>query len=105
MDTSRYGNELGERAEEQIAALRKEVSRLSDTLSRRGGHFLDDAADSTSHFYDQARRRGARAMRMAGRQANAASDLARENPLASFAIVVGVGLLALALLSRRDEYR
>ncbi|MGE0213907.1 MAG: hypothetical protein AB7S41_19635 [Parvibaculaceae bacterium] len=105
MDASRYGSELGERAEEQIAALRKEVRRLSEALSDRGGGFLDDAAESASRAYDEMRRSGAKAMRVAGRQASAASDLARDNPVASLAIVVGIGLLAMALLARRDEYR
>lgn len=104
MDASRYGTELSERAEEQIAALRKEIRRLSETISGRGG-FLDEAAESASRAYDEMRRSGARAMRVAGRQASAASDLARDNPVASLAIVVGIGLLAMALLARRDDYR
>ncbi len=100
-ETTKLREEISETLEEQIAALRKEVAKLTKSLARRGTEVLDDASDEASHLYEQMKSSGSRAVRAAGRQAHTVSDTARANPLTSVAVVVGIGLLVAALLARR----
>jgi ElaB/YqjD/DUF883 family membrane-anchored ribosome-binding protein len=69
-------------AEAQIAALRKEISKISASLSDMG-----------SERFDEVRR-------VATRQARHAAATAKENPVATLAIVAGAALL-IGLFSRR----
>jgi len=87
--------------ENQIAELRNEIAEISGMLSRQGFHVLDSARDTASDVYDLLRTKGAKAAHVAGRQVHYVADTARERPVASIVILVGVGLIIGGLLARR----
>ncbi|MBB2973436.1 hypothetical protein [Mesorhizobium sp. RMAD-H1] len=91
----------GKDLENQIAELRREVAEISETLSGQGFHILDSARDTASDVYDLIRTKGARAARLAGKQAHYVADTARERPVTSVAVLVGIGLIIGGLLARR----
>lgn len=76
---------------EQIAAMRKEVARLSASASKHGGRFFDTASDEASELYAQ----GQRAARMLSAQA-------RERPGTTVLVAAGaIALLGMLLASSR----
>ena len=79
---SRNADDIQGDVEAQIAALRKEISKISASLSDLGSERFDDMKRSAS------------------RQARYAADTAKENPVATVAIIAAAVLL-LGLFSRR----
>jgi ElaB/YqjD/DUF883 family membrane-anchored ribosome-binding protein len=79
---SRNTDDIQGDVEAQIAALRKEISKLSANLSDLGSERFDEMK------------------RVASRQARYAADTAKENPVATVAIIAAAVLL-LGLFSRR----
>jgi ElaB/YqjD/DUF883 family membrane-anchored ribosome-binding protein len=79
--------------ENQIAALRKQLSTISKSLSDRGYDLLDDGGSA----YEAMKKNSQKAARFVGDEAQFVAEKARENPLATVAIisaVAGIGLLA-----------
>ncbi|UXN63702.1 MULTISPECIES: hypothetical protein [Phyllobacterium] len=79
---SKNADEIQGDVEAQIAALRKEISKITASLSDLSGERFDDMK------------------RVATRQARYAADTAKENPVATLALVAGAALL-IGLFSRR----
>jgi ElaB/YqjD/DUF883 family membrane-anchored ribosome-binding protein len=79
---SRNTEDIQGDVEAQIAALRREISKLSNSLS-----------DLSSERFDDIKR-------TASRQARYAADTAKENPVATVALVAAAALL-IGLFSRR----
>ncbi|TXR48965.1 hypothetical protein [Phyllobacterium endophyticum] len=79
---SRNTDDIQGDVEAQIAALRREISKLSASLS-----------DLSSERFDDIKR-------TASRQARYAADTAKENPVATVALVAAAALL-IGLFSRR----
>lgn len=79
--------------EKQIAELRKEISKINKSISARGAEMLDDASEQASDFYDTAAARASRTAQQLRTQAQAVSDVARENPGTTTAVVGVIGLL------------
>jgi ElaB/YqjD/DUF883 family membrane-anchored ribosome-binding protein len=79
---SRNADDIQGDVEAQIAALRKEISKISASLSDLGSERFDEMKRSAS------------------RQARYAADTAKENPVATVAIIAAAALL-LGLFSRR----
>lgn len=79
--------------ESQIAALRKELSGITQSLSDQGYDLLDQA----NATYHSVRRHGRKAVRFVGDEAQLVADKAKENPLITVAVIsaiAGIGLLA-----------
>lgn len=87
---------------EQIAALRKEISAISDAVSDYGGHQLDDMQHNAVALAREVRHQGAAVAKQVGRQASVASRAAQENPVP---VIVALGTIALlsALIFARDQ--
>ena len=81
---SKNADDLQGDVEAQVAALRKEISKISASLSDLGGERFDEVR------------------RVAARQAKYAASTARENPMTTIAIIAGA-ILLLGLLSSRRE--
>ncbi|WP_214470671.1 hypothetical protein [Mesorhizobium sp. dw_380] len=79
--------------EKQIAGLRKEISKINESIAARGAEMLDDASEQASDFYDTASVRATRTAQQLRSQAQAVSDVARENPGTMTAVVGVIGLL------------
>jgi ElaB/YqjD/DUF883 family membrane-anchored ribosome-binding protein len=79
--------------EKQIAELRKEITKINKSISARGAEMLDDASEQASEFYDTAATRASRTAQQLRSQANAVSEVARENPGTTTAVVGVIGLL------------
>lgn len=79
---SKSSDDIQGDVEAQIAALRKEISNISASLSDLGSERFDEVK------------------RVATRQARYAANTAKENPVATLAIVAGAALL-IGLFSRR----
>jgi chorismate mutase len=79
---SKNADDIQGDVEAQIAALRKEISKISASLSDLSGERFEEMK------------------RVASRQARHAADTAKENPIATLAIVAGAALL-IGLFSRR----
>ncbi|QKD06459.1 hypothetical protein [Mesorhizobium loti] len=79
--------------EKQIAELRKEITKINKSISARGAELLDDASEQASDFYDSAAARASRTAQQLRSQAQAVSDVARENPGTTTAVVGVIGLL------------
>lgn len=97
---SKLRNDAEKTFEDQIAELKSEMATVTKKLSEQGSALYDDARDSASDTYETLRKRGRFAAREVRHQAQAVSETARENPLATAAVVAGIGLV-LALLARR----
>ncbi len=87
---------------EQIAALRKEISAISDAVSDYGGHQLDDMQHNAVALAREVRHQGAAVAKQVGRQASVASRAVQENPVP---VIVALGTIALlsALIFARDQ--
>lgn len=79
---SKNADDVQSDVEAQIAALRKEISKISASLSDLGSEHFDEVK------------------RVATKQARYAAATAKENPIATLAIVAGAALL-IGLFSRR----
>lgn len=79
---SKNADDIQADVEAQIAALRKEISKISASLSDLRGERFEEMK------------------RVAGRQARYAADTAKENPIATLAILAGAALI-IGLFSRR----
>ncbi|RWC30280.1 hypothetical protein [Mesorhizobium sp.] len=79
--------------EKQIAELRKEITKINKSISARGAEMLDDASEQASEFYDTAATRASRTAQQLRSQAHAVSEVARENPGTTTAVVGAIGLL------------
>jgi ElaB/YqjD/DUF883 family membrane-anchored ribosome-binding protein len=79
--------------EKQIAELRKEITKINKSISARGAELLDDASEQASDLYDTAAARASRTAQQLRSQALAVSDVARENPGTTTAVIGVIGLL------------
>ncbi|PBC24898.1 MULTISPECIES: hypothetical protein [unclassified Mesorhizobium] len=79
--------------EKQIAELRKEITKINKSISARGAEMLDDASEQASDFYETAAARASRTAQQLRSQAQAVSEVARENPGTTTAVIGVVGLL------------
>ncbi|MER8753917.1 hypothetical protein NKH57_32920, partial [Mesorhizobium sp. M1050] len=77
--------------EKQIAELRKEITKINKSISARGTEMLNDASEQASEFYDTTR--GSRTAQQLRTHAHAVSEVARENPGTTTAVVGVIGLL------------
>jgi ElaB/YqjD/DUF883 family membrane-anchored ribosome-binding protein len=88
--------------QDQIAQLSGQVSSLQKIVSRQGRAAYSDARDGAGHLYDELWEHVHDAMPDLRRGARHARDAARENPVVTAAVAVGIiGLLAV-LLTRRS---
>lgn len=78
--------------EKQIADLKKEMGKISKSLTARASDAIDDAEDA----FDDAKGRAGQVARHVRHQAHVASDLARENPGTTVTVLSTVALLGLA---------
>jgi hypothetical protein len=79
--------------ENQIAALRKQLASISKSLSDKGYEIVDDGNSA----FETVKKNGQKAARFVGDEAQFVAEKARENPIATVAIisaVAGLGLLA-----------
>ncbi len=97
---SKVQNDVEKAIEEQIADLKSELATLTKKLAEQGSSAYDDARENLSDTYDRIRRHGRTAAREVRHQARYVKETARENPLATAAILAGVGVI-IALLARR----
>lgn len=79
--------------EKQIADLRKEITRINKSISARSAETAGDAAEQASDFYETATDRASRTARQLRTHAQAVSEVARENPGTTTAVVGAIGLL------------
>ena len=99
---TRFRGDLQDDMQDQIARLSREISSLRKTASSRGGAAYADARDGAGDLYDDLWERVHDAMPDLCRGARRARETARENPVVTAAVAVGViGLLAV-LLTRRS---
>lgn len=73
--------------ERQISELRKEVAKINKSISSRGAELLGDAQDAAAEVYDHASERTSRAARRLRTEAHSVSEIARENPRATTAVL------------------
>ncbi|MFD1986628.1 hypothetical protein ACFSOZ_29785 [Mesorhizobium newzealandense] len=79
--------------EKQIAELRKEIAKINKSISARGAEMLDDASEQASDFYETAAAGASRTTQQLRSQAQAVSEVARDNPGTTTAVVGVIGLL------------
>ncbi|MGX7873093.1 hypothetical protein ACVDG5_010055 [Mesorhizobium sp. ORM6] len=79
--------------EKQIAELRKEITKINKSISARSAEILDDASEQASDFHETAAARASRTAQQLRGQAQAVSEVARENPGTTTAVVGVIGLL------------
>ena len=79
--------------ERQIAELRREIGKINRSIADRGGELLDDAKEAAGDAYQTASTRAARAARQLRTQAHSVSEVAKENPRTTTALLGAVGLL------------
>lgn len=83
--------EMRETLEDQIAELKTEMSRISQSIAAGATETMDEAAD----IYEEGRGRARKAARQLGDQAHLAADVARENPATAATVLSTVALLGL----------
>jgi len=99
---TRFREDFQDDMQDQIARLNREVSSLRKTISQRGGAAYSDARDSAGDLYEDLWDRVHDAMPDWRQGARRARESARDNPVVTAAVAVGViGLLAV-LLTRRS---
>lgn len=97
---SRMQNEIEKTLEEQIADLKSELEILTGKLAEQGSAVYDDVRENLTGNYNRLRRHGRNAAQEMRHQAHYVRQTARENPLATAAILAGISI-TLALLARR----
>lgn len=101
---SRLRDDMGSDLENQISALRHEVSSLKKTMSKRGAAALDDTRDNASDLYDEVIRVQDAMPHIAKRTREMRRDVgkaAHDNPVAATLVGVAVVGLLLGLVMRR----
>ncbi len=83
----------------QLRSMRREVRRISQSLSRQAGNVADDWGDSFSDIGRQAMRQGSHLAEIAGKNAWRSAEAFRRDPLPVIA-VVGTALLLARLLRK-----
>jgi ElaB/YqjD/DUF883 family membrane-anchored ribosome-binding protein len=89
--------EIQKALEKQVADLRKEITRINKTISARSAEMMDDARDQASSFYENASARASKATQQLRTQAHAVSEVARENPGTTTAVLGVVGVMGFLL--------
>jgi ElaB/YqjD/DUF883 family membrane-anchored ribosome-binding protein len=79
--------------EKQIAELRKEITKINKSISERSAELIDDAREQASDMYDTAAARASRTAQQLRTQAQAVSEVARDNPGTTTALVGVIGLI------------
>lgn len=82
--------------ERQLSDLKKQTSRLAETITRHRPDF-DDMREMTHDAYRGARRRMRRAARYAQREGGAVAGAVRENPGTTAGALAAAGLIGLAV--------
>jgi ElaB/YqjD/DUF883 family membrane-anchored ribosome-binding protein len=99
---TRFREDIQDDVQDQIARLSREVSALKKMASKRGGAAYEDARDAAGGLYDDLWERLNDAMPDLRRGARRARATARDNPVVTTAVTVGVIGLLVALLMRRS---
>lgn len=94
--------EVAENIGAQIAAMRKEIASIAAAVEDYSGVSVGDMRHNAVELVDQVRHQGAVAAKQIGKQANAAGQVVRENPVP---VIVVLGTIALisALIFTRDQ--
>lgn len=79
--------------EKQISELRREIGKINKSISDRGSELLEEAKEAAGDSYQTASSRAARAARQLRVQAHSVSEVAKENPRTTTALLGMVGLL------------
>lgn len=98
---SKLRDDVADDLENQVSVLRREVSSLKKTLSKRGASALDDTRDNAAELYDDVMARVHEAMPHIARQSRAVKQAARDNPIAATVVGIAVVGLLIGLLVRR----
>jgi ElaB/YqjD/DUF883 family membrane-anchored ribosome-binding protein len=83
--------------EKQIAALRKEITKINRTIAERSTKVLDNAQEQASDLSDNASSLASRATQQLRTQAQAVSDIARKNPGTTTSVLGIVGIVGFLL--------
>ncbi len=103
MTLSKFRENFQDDVQDQIARLNREVTSLRKALSRRGSTALADTRDSAADLYEDLWERMSNSLPDIRRGARRARDTARDNPVATTAVTIGVIGLLVALMSRRSS--
>ncbi|MEP9371729.1 hypothetical protein [Mesorhizobium sp. KR1-2] len=98
---SKFRDDMAEDLEDQIWALRREVSSLKKRLSKRGAAAFEDTHRGASDIYDEILSRVHDAMPHIARRTRKVGQAARDNPVATTVIGLAVVGLLIGLLVRR----
>ena len=90
-------DEIQKSLETQIAALRKEITKINRTITERSTKVLDYAHEQASDLSDNASSLASRATQHLRTHAQAASEIARENPGTTTSVLGIVGIVAFLL--------
>lgn len=100
--SSQIRDDVVESLEAQLATLRKEVSGLRKTLSRRSARAYDSASETAGEVYEDLAERWADALPQIRKGARVVERSARDNPAVTAAVGIAVvGLLALLVFRRQ----
>ncbi|WP_378949771.1 hypothetical protein [Mesorhizobium sp. ANAO-SY3R2] len=83
--------------EKQISELRREIAKINRSIAERGGEMLDEAKLVAGDAYQTASTRAARAARQLRTQAHSVSEVAKEHPRTTTALLGMVGVLGFLL--------
>ncbi|ATU92968.1 hypothetical protein BLM14_16110 [Phyllobacterium zundukense] len=83
--------------EKQIAALRNEIAKINRTIAKRSTKILNNAHDQASDLSEGASSLASRATQQLRTQAQAVSEIARENPGTTTSILGIVGIIGFLL--------
>ncbi|PSH62640.1 hypothetical protein CU102_25080 [Phyllobacterium brassicacearum] len=90
-------DEIQKSLEKQIAALRKEITKINRTIAERSTKVLDNAHEQASDLSGNASSLASRATQQLRTQAQAVSEIARENPGTTTSVLGIVGIVAFLL--------
>ena len=86
---------------DQIAALRKEIAAISETVGEYGGHSLSDLQHGAAALAKEVSHSSAVVARQVNRQASVAGKAIQENPVPVIVVLGTIALLS-ALIFTRD---
>lgn len=94
-DTNNTSNaeDIRKDLEKQIADLKKEVTKLSKSLSARGEEVYEDLRNQAGDAYNEASVRARGAAQQVRTQAHAVSEAIRENPGTAATVLSSAGIL------------
>jgi ElaB/YqjD/DUF883 family membrane-anchored ribosome-binding protein len=95
--TSAKAEDIQKALEQQISELRDEIARINDAVAERSADMMDSAREKASEVYEGAADRAARASRQLRSQADVVSEVARENPGTTTAVLGAVALIGFML--------